>query len=151
MGGIFSRQDNEEKLYKKAVIGNKHKKYYKYITFGLIAATTAFLTVISFGTILLIDGGITVSYLIITLSFSLYEKLINKYLKNISLLKKRDFKVEIHQFYANIINPSINILQNLIENFIEGENVLEKTNRKFEQNKGKFINDSKLLKNRFNI
>ena len=67
MGGIFSRQENEEKLIKKAAAGNKIK-YGKYITYGLICAATAFLAVLSLGTILLIDGGITVSYLIISFS-----------------------------------------------------------------------------------
>jgi hypothetical protein len=67
MCGIFSRQGNEEKLVKKAATGNKIK-YAKYITYGLICGATAFLAVLSFGTILLIDGGITVYYLVICFS-----------------------------------------------------------------------------------
>ena len=149
MGGIFSREKNEDKLYKKVAVGNKY--FLKFITFGLLTVGTALLTFFSFGTILLIDGGITLSYLIITLSFSIYEKLINKYLKNIPPTKKRDFKIKIHKFYENIINPSINEIYNLIDDFIYKENILEKTNEKFEQNKNRFIDDSKLLKNKYNI
>ena len=68
-------------------MGNK-LKYLNYISYGLLCAATAFLAVLSLGTILLIDGGITVSYLIICFSMSVYDKLTKKYLKNISDLKK---------------------------------------------------------------
>lgn len=84
MGGNFSREQNEENLCKKAAVGNKYKTIITYLTVGISLAAWAFLTVFSAGTILLIDGGITLGYLVITLSFSIHEKLINKYLKYIS-------------------------------------------------------------------
>jgi len=84
MGGNFSREQHEENLCKKAVVGNKYKTV---------------ITVVSAGNILLIDGGITLGYLVITFIFSIHEKLINKYLKYISACKKRDFKNYLCSFY----------------------------------------------------
>ena len=150
MGGIFSRTKNEEKFIKKAAIGNKFK-IGKYITYGLLCAATAFLTVFSFGTILLIDGGITISYLIVSLSMTVYDKITQKYLENISPIKKRDFNEKIYEFYEKIINPFVQTIEILIKDFIEKENILDKTNKKFDDNKNKFIDESKLLKNKFNI
>jgi len=145
MGGFFSREENEEKLIKKAAVGNK-LKYLNYVSCGLLCAATAFFTVLSFGTILLIDGGITLSYLIICFSMSVYDELTIKYLKNISDLKKRDFNNELHEFYQNNLNPSLNAIENFINEFILYEHILEKTNKRFDENKKKFINESKQKK-----
>ena len=145
MGGFFSREENEEKLIKKAAVGNK-LKYLNYISYGLLCAATAFLAVLSLGTILLIDGGITVSYLIICFSMSVYDKLTKKYLKNISDLKKRDFNNELHEFYQSNLNPSLNTIENFINEFIQYEHILEKTNKRFDENRKKFINESKQKK-----
>lgn len=151
MGGIFARENNEDKLVKKAAVGNKFKSASKYITYGLLCAATAFLSVLSLGGILLIDGGITVSYLIICFSMSVYDKLTEKYLKNISPIKLRDFKIYLQQFYNEILAPSYEGINNLIIDFIREENILNKTNIKFEEKRNKFIDESKLLKNKYNI
>ena len=77
MGGFlceFSREKNEKKLVQKAAVGNIYKSTTRWIVYGLICAATAFLSVISLGGILLIDGGITVSYLIIFIFFSINNK-----------------------------------------------------------------------------
>ena len=154
MGGflcMFSREKNEERLVQKAAVGNIYKSPARWIAYGLICASAAFLSVISFGGILLIDGGITVSYLIISFSMSVYDKLTEKYLKNISPIKLRDFKNNLYKFYNDIINPSIEEINNLIRDFIHEENILNKTNHKFEEKRDKFINESNLEKSKRNI
>ena len=152
MGGNFSREQNEENLCKKAAVGNKYKTVITYITVGISLAAWAFLTVVSAGTILLIDGGITLGYLVITLSFSIHEKLINKYLKYISACKKRDFKNYLCSFYEKILtNETIDKIKSIVNDFILKEDILKKVDEKFEQNRNKFINDSNEFRNKFNI
>ena len=154
MGGFlceFSREKNEKRLVQKAAVGNIYKSTTRWIVYGLICAATAFLSVISLGGILLIDGGITVSYLIICFSMSVYDKLTEKYLKNVSPIKLRDFKNNLHQFYNDIINPSIEEINNLIRDFIHEENILYITNNKFEEKRDKFRNESNLEKSKRNI
>ena len=151
MGGIFSREKNEEKLVKKAAIGNKFKTASKYITYGLLCAASAFFSVLTLGGILLIDGGITVSYLIICLSISVFNKLTEKYLKNISPIKLRDFKNYLYNFYNEILAPSNEEIRILITDFIREEDILNRTNIKFEEKRNKFINESSLLKDKYNI
>ena len=75
-----------------------------------------------------------------------YDELTIKYLKNISDLKKRDFNNELHEFYQNNLNPSLNAIENFINEFIRYEHILEKTNKRFDENKKKFINESKQKK-----
>ena len=145
MGGIFSREENEEKLVKKTVVGNK-LKYAHYITYGLLCGAAALSAIFSFGAILFIDGGITVSYLIISLSMHIDEKLTKKYLKNVSDIAKRNFSNDIHNFYENTINPSINDIEILVKDFINDENVTQKTIDKFDENRSKFINEFLQLK-----
>ena len=106
----------------------------------------SFFSWFTLGTILLIDGGITVSYLIICFSMSVYDKLTKKYLKNISDLKKRDFNNELHEFYQSNLNPSLNTIENFINEFIQYKHILEKTNKRFDEKKKKFINESKQKK-----
>lgn len=149
MGGIFSREENEEKLVKKTVVGNK-LKYAHYITYGLLCGAAALSAIFSFGAILFIDGGITVSYLIICFSMAIDEKLTKKYLKNLSDITKRNFSNDIHNFYENTINPSINDIEILVKDFINDENVTQKTIDKFDENRSKFINESNQIK-RYNI
>ncbi len=72
-------------LYKKVVIGNQ---YFKYLPYALSTLSAVLLTFFTGGTILMIDGGITISFLIFNLSFSYYEKLTNKYLTYLSSKKK---------------------------------------------------------------
>ena len=75
-----------------------------------------------------------------------YDELTIKYLKNISDLKKRDFNNELHEFYQSNLNPSLNTIENFINEFIQYEHILEKTNKRFDENKKKFINESKQKK-----
>ena len=65
--------------------------------------------------------------------------------------KKREFENYLHLFYEKIINPSINDIQQLINNFIENENILQKTNEKFDRKRQQFIDDSNKQKNKINI
>jgi hypothetical protein len=76
-------------------------KISNYITYGLLCGVAALSAIFSFGAILLIDGGITVSYLIISFSMAINEKLTKKYLKNVSDIAKRNFSNDIHNFYEN--------------------------------------------------
>ena len=152
MGGYFSREKNEENLYKKAVVGNKYKTIFNYIAVGIALAATTFLSILSFGTILLIDGGITITYLIISFSFSIHERLIKKYLKYLSDVKKRDFKNYLYSFYEKIITSTIvGDIEKIIDDFVVEEEILRKSNEKFDMNRKKFINDSKEFKNKFNV
>jgi len=148
MGSYFSREKNEDMLYKKAEVGNK---YVKYLTVGLSLISAIMLTIISAGTILLIDGGITLSILIFNLSLSIYEKLIDKYLSYLSASKKIEFKNYLCNFYELILNPSENEIKSLIYNFIETNDIIRKTNEKFEEKKKNFIDESSNLKDRYNI
>ena len=152
MGGNFSREKNEENLCKKAAVGNKYKTVFTFLAVGISLAAWAFLTVVSAGTILLIDGGITLGYLVITLSFSLHEELIKKYLNYISTYKKRDFKNYLCSFYEKILtNEVIDKIKSIVNDFILKEDILKKVDEKFEQNRNKFINDSNEFRNKFNI
>jgi GTP-binding protein EngB required for normal cell division len=81
---------------------------------------------------------------------SVYDKLTKKYLKNISDIKKRDFLNYLRQFYEDNINPSIDNIKSLIDDFILNESMLEKTNDMLDKNTTKFIDESK-QKRRFNI
>ena len=105
MGSNFSREKNEGMLYKKVEIGNK---YFKYLPYSITILSAVLLTFFTGGTILLIDGGITISYLIFSLSLSIYEKLTNKYLTYLSSKKKRYFNNCIIKFYEAILSPSVN-------------------------------------------
>ena len=92
------------------------------------------------------------AYLVITLSFSIHEKLIKKYLKYLSNIKKRDFKIYLYSFYEKIMTSSIiNEIEEIINEFILEEDIIKKTNDKFDINRDRFINDSNKLKNKFNI
>ena len=48
-------------------------------------------------------------------------------------------------------NVDNNVLKNFIDQFIEEENILIKIANKFEEKSSKIINESKKLKNKFNI
>ena len=48
-------------------------------------------------------------------------------------------------------NVDNNVLKNFIDQFIEEENILIKTANKFEEKSSKIINESRKLKNKFNI
>ena len=157
---IFERDNEEEKIHKRAVLDeNKKKKAYLGLIYsGLLIIGSVISVFISGGLILLIDGGITLTYIIVQISLSVYNKIIEKYLKNIPASKKRDFKTQIHEFYENIFincrmtdNVDNNALKNFINQFIEEENILEKTSNKFEEKRNQIIDESNQSKKKFNI
>ena len=107
MGNHFfkgNRDEEEQKIHKRAVIDSKKKKIINTIYIGLFFIATTFFAFISGGLVLLIDGGITISFIITQLTISLYDKISEKYMKNIPLSEKRDFKKKIHEFYAVFFN-----------------------------------------------
>ena len=94
MGSDNSKQLNdkhENNLLKSAFLGKKNK-YLNFLQVGIFFVSTALLTFITFGTVLLIDGGITLSYLIYKFSLKVEEKILNKYLKNLTAKKKMNLK-----------------------------------------------------------
>jgi hypothetical protein len=134
---IFARDNEEEKIHKRAVLDENKKAYLDWIYSGILIIGSVIGVFISGGLILLIDGGITLTYIIVQISLSVYNTIIEKYLKNIPASKKRDFKTQIHEFYENIFincrmtdNVDNNALKNFINQFIEEENILEKTSKK---------------------
>ena len=155
---IFARENEEEKIHKRAVLDENKKAYLNWIYSGLLILGSIIGVFISGGLILLIDGGITLTYIIVQISLSVYDKIIEKYLKNIPASKKRDFKIQIHKFYENIFincrmtdNVDNNVIKNFINQFIEEENILEKTSNKFEEKRNKIIDESNQSKKKFNI
>ena len=119
IGGKATREKKEENLTKIAAVGNKFRTYLKHVVYGLSIIGTALLTFLTFGSILLIDGGITIAYLIISIGFAVQDKLISKYLKYLSESKKRDFRNFLYSFYEKIFdNLIINSIENLIIDFI---------------------------------
>lgn len=155
---FFTRENEEEKIHKRAILDNDKKPILKWTFAGLLIFGTVIGVIISGGLILFIDGGISLTYIIVQISLSVYNKIIEKYLKNIPSSKKRDFKIQIHKFYENIFincrmtdNANNNVLRNFINQFIEEENILVKTSNKFEEKRAKIIDESNKLKDKFNI
>ena len=155
---LFTRENEEEKIHKRAILDNGKKSFVNLIFGGLLIFWTVISIILSGGLILLVDGGITLTYIIVQISLSVYDKIIEKYLQNIPNSKKRDFKTKIHKFYENIFincrmtdNVNNNVLKSFIDQFIEEENILPKTSNKFEEKRSKIKNESNLLKNKFNI
>ena len=92
---IFKRGDEENKIQKRAIIDKKKKKLMKIVFYGLLIVGTFIGVFLSGGTILLIDGGITLTYIITNIAIKVYDKIVEKYMKYIPNAKKRDFKFEI--------------------------------------------------------
>ena len=68
------------------------------------------------------------------------DKLISKYLKYLSESKKRDFRNFLYSFYEKIFDNSIiNSIENLIIDFIEQENIIEKVNKKYDDNRNRLL------------
>ena len=153
---IFKREDEENKIQKRAILDNKKKKLIDIFFCGLLIVGTFIGVFLSGGTILLIDGGITLTYIISNIAIKVYDNIVEKYMKYIPNAKKRDFKLEIYKFYKNVFADIINEndgnpFKAFINKFITEENILEKTSNRFEQKRNKIINDSNKLKNKFNI
>ena len=92
--------------------------------------------------VLLVDGGITLSYIIVNISLKAYNKIVEKYMKYIPSKKKRDFLNSIHKFYEKIFiesrmtdNANNNVLKDFINQFIEEEDILNTTSDKIEKKK----------------
>ena len=154
MGSDNSKQLNdkyENNLLKSAFLGKKNK-YLNFLRVGVFFVSTALLTFITFGTVLLIDGGITLSYLIYKFSLKVEEKIINKYLKNLTAKKKNEIKEILYSFYYNILNLNIIAqIEDFINSFIKKENILKTVNEKFELNRKNIIENLDKLKTKNNI
>ena len=76
-------------------------------------------------------------------------------MKYIPTSKKRDFNLEIHKFYnnvlCNLITENNSPIKTFINQFIDEENILEKTSDRFELKRNNIINDSNKSKSKFNI
>lgn len=67
MGSVFYKgnvDEKETKIHKQAIIDSKKKQLINIFYAGVIIFATAFCSFFSGGLILLIDGGITISYII---------------------------------------------------------------------------------------
>ena len=68
---------------------------------------------------------------------------------------QRDFNLEIHKFYnnvlCNLITENNSPIKTFINQFIDEENILEKTSNRFELKRNNIINDSNKSKSKFNI
>ena len=94
----FNRENEEDKIHKRAIIYENKKTIINKIFFGLLALGIFIGTCLTGGMILLIDGGITVMYIITQITIKVYDKIIQKYMKNIPNRKKIEFKEKIHNF-----------------------------------------------------
>ena len=94
----FNRENEENKIHKRAILDEKKKTIINKIFFGLLVFGTVVGTAVTFGTILLIDGGITFFYIITQITIKVYDAIIEKYLKYIPNRKKIHFKEQIQKF-----------------------------------------------------
>ena len=153
---IFKREEEENKIQKRAILDNKKKELLNIFYCGLLAIGTLIGVFLTGGTILLIDGGITLAYIITNISIKVYDKIVEKYMKYMPNAKKREFKLEIHKFYKKTFDGIINEndgnpFKAFINQFITEEKIFEKTSDRFERKRNKIINDSNKLKQKFNI
>lgn len=152
----FNRENEENKIHKRAILDEKKKTIINNIFLGLLVFGTFVGTVLTGGTILLIDGGITFFYIITQITIKVYDAIIEKYLKYIPNRKKIHFKEQIQKFYENVLNEVINdhdnnSLQSFINKFIDDENILEKTSNKFDEKREEIIQNSNESRSKFNI
>jgi ABC-type bacteriocin/lantibiotic exporter with double-glycine peptidase domain len=152
----FNRENEEDKIQKRAILDKNKKKFLKFFYSGLLIVGTTIGVILSGGLILYIDGGITLAYIISNLILNLYDKIIQKYMKYIPNSKKRDFKIEIHKFYEKILKDIVNDndnnkLKDFVNKFIKEENILYKTSKQFEAKREKLLDESNKSKAKFNI
>ena len=88
----FNRENEEDKIHKRAILDENKKTLIKKIYYGLLALGALIVTCLTGGMILLIDGGITAFYIITQITIKVYEQIIEKYLKYIPNRKKIEFK-----------------------------------------------------------
>ena len=152
----FNRENEEDKIQKRAILDSKKRTIYKYFFCGLVILGTTIGVILSGGLILYIDGGLTLAYIISNLIINVYDKIIQKYLQYIPNSKKRDFKMEINKFYENILKDIVNDndnnqLKDFVNKFIEKEKILSKTTNEFNKKRKKFLDESNKSKTKFNI
>ena len=75
----FNRDKEEDKIHQRAILDKEKKELINYLFAGLLAIGTVIGVVLSCGMILLIDGGITITYIIANVSLKIYEKINEKY------------------------------------------------------------------------
>ena len=131
---FFNRNEEEKKIQNLSILDKKKKNLLRYIYSGLLIVGTCISIFITGGLVLLVDGGITLAYIIVHISLEVYNKIIEKYMENIPSNKKREFQNNIHKFYEKIFidsrmtdNANNNVLKEFINIFIEDENILQKT------------------------
>ena len=153
---LFNRENEEDKIQKRAILDSKKKTFLNYFYSGLLVLGTTIGVILSGGLILFIDGGITLAYIISNLIINVYDKIIQNYLEYIPNSKKRNFKMEINKFYENILKDIVNDndnnkLKDFVNKFIEEENILFETSEKFNEKRNKFLDESNKSKAKFNI
>ena len=155
----FERENEEDKIHKRAILDEKKKSIINKIFCGLLVLGTVVGTCLTGGMILLIDGGISAFYIITQITIKVYESIIEKYLKYIPNRKKIEFKEKIHQFYETVLNGIVNdhdnhdnnSLKSFINKFIDDENILEKTSNKFDEKRKEIVKNSNESRSKFNI
>ena len=153
---LFDRRKEEKKVLKRAILDSTKKTLINGLFIGLAALGTFIGIIISGGLVLLIDGGITIAYVITQITVVIYDKIIEKYMKNIPASEKRDFYLKIQEFYERILQDIVNDSDNnpmktFIYKFISDEKILEKTSNKFKEKSNIILEDSIKLKQKFNI
>lgn len=157
---FFNRNEEEKKIQNLSLIDKKKKNKLKlkWIFSGLLIAGACIGVFFTFGLVLLVDGGITLTYIIVNISLKSYNEIVEKYMEHIPSKKKRDFLNSIHKFYEKIFidsrmtdNANNNVLKDFINQFIEEENILQKTSDKITEKRNKIIDESNKLKEKFNI
>ena len=63
----------------------------KWIFSGLLIAGACIGVFFTFGLVLMVDGGITLTYIIVNISLKAYNEIVEKYMEHIPSKKKRDF------------------------------------------------------------
>ena len=76
---LFNRDKEEDKIHQRSILDKEKKELINYLFAGLLAFGTFVGVILSGGMILLIDGGITITYIIANVSLKIYEKIIEKY------------------------------------------------------------------------
>ena len=62
---FFTRENEEEKIYKRAILDNSKKFILNWVFGCLLIIGTVISVILSGGLILFIDGGITLTYIIV--------------------------------------------------------------------------------------
>ena len=74
----FNREDEENKIHKRAILDENKKSIINKCYFGILVLGTLIGTCLTGGMILLIDGGITFFYIITQITIKVYDEIIKK-------------------------------------------------------------------------